>query len=105
MIRDIVNEGTTSYLSVTFKDKDGAAQAPASARYRIDCLTTGTAILAWTALVVGSTIEITITPVQNAIQTATNPIERKLVTVEGTYTSTDKVVDEYEYQVKNMNKG
>ena len=36
-----VNEKSTAYLTVTFRDKAGAAQAPASAKYRIDDVTTG----------------------------------------------------------------
>ena len=36
-----VNEKSTAYLAVTFRDKAGTAQAPVTASYRIDDVTTG----------------------------------------------------------------
>ena len=39
-----VNERSTAYLTVTFKDKDRAAQQPTAASYRIDDVATGTEI-------------------------------------------------------------
>jgi hypothetical protein len=99
-----VNEGTTSYLTVSFLDKSGAAAAPASARCRIDCLTSGQVIRAWTALTPGTSIEITITAAENALNNDASEYETRLVTTEGTYSSTEKVTDEYQYRLINLTK-
>lgn len=97
-----VNEKTTSYLTVTFKDKAGAQVAPASATYRIDCLTTGTAIKVETALAPAAQIEITITPTENRIVVAANARESRRVTVVGVYGAADQVTAHYDYDVENL---
>lgn len=98
----VVNERTTAYLTVAFFDKTGAAAVPASATYRIDCLTTGTVILDDTALTPAASIEITITPTQNRIITAANAQETRRVTVKATYAGSEQDNREYDYQVKNL---
>lgn len=98
---DIVNEGTTCYLSVAFKDKDGAAAAPSSVSYRIDCLTTGTAVLGDTSATAAATTAITITAAQNAILGG-RPLERRRVTVTGTYAGSEAVREQFDYQVRNL---
>lgn len=97
-----VNERTTSYLTVTFKDKAGTAVAPSSATYRIDCATTGQAVKPVTALGAGAAVEITITPAENAIVNAENVLEIKRVTVVGVYGPTDEVTADYDYLVRNL---
>lgn len=97
-----VNEGTTAYLTVTFKDKAGVNAAPASATYRIDCLTTGAAIKATTPLPVGASVEITLTKTDNRIVTAANVREQRRVTVVGAYGADDQVQHEYDYDVLNL---
>lgn len=97
-----VNEGTTAYLTVTFKDKAGVNAAPASATYRLDCLTTGTAIKPPTALPAGASVEVTLTKTDNRIVTAANVRERRRVTVVGTYGADDQVQQEYDYDVLNL---
>jgi hypothetical protein len=97
-----VNEQTTAYLTITFKDKDGANAAPNSATYRIDCKTTGKAIRATTALPGGATPEIVLTSDENKIQNLNNSSEIKRVTIIGVYGVDDKVTDEFEYEVLNL---
>ena len=97
-----VPEKTTAYLTVSFLDKAGAPAIPASVTYRIDCLTTNTAILADTALTPAASIEITLTPAQNAIINQANALEAKRVTVKATYGASDALNDEYDYLVKNL---
>jgi len=104
MIRQSVNEGSTAYLEVDFLDKDDAAATPSAVTYRIDCLTTGAAVRASTSLTAGSSIEITMTPADNAIQDQANDYERRLVTVEATYGASDSVNSEHEYVVRNLRK-
>jgi len=98
----IVPEQTTAYLTVTFLDKNGAAAAPTSVTYRIDCLRSGTVVLADTPLTPAASIEIVITPAQNAIQQAANSNEHKRVTVKATYGAADAVNDQYDYLVRNL---
>jgi hypothetical protein len=98
---DTVNEGTTAYLSVQFLDKAGSAAAPSSVSYRIDCLTTGTAVLAPTSATPGSTVELTITATQNAILGG-RPFERRRVTVEAGYGAGDGVKSQFDYLVRNL---
>lgn len=96
-----VNEGTSLVLGVAFTDMSGASAAPSAATYRIDCITTGTAILGATALTPAAAVDIHITGAQNAIITTGNAYETKRVTVEwtaGAYSGTD----EYIYAVKNL---
>ena len=96
-----VTEKSTGYLTVTFKDKAGAQQAPASASYRIDCLTTGTAIKAETALIAAGSVDITITPTDNRIIAAANVRESRRVTVSAIYGAADEVHDQFDYDVEN----
>ncbi len=100
-----VNEGSTCYLDVSFKDKDGVLAAPTSISYRIDCLTTGAEIKEATVFSPpASSIEIEIDKTENAIQDQSNNSERRLVTVTGSYGAEDDIVEEFEYDVMNMTK-
>lgn len=98
----VVNEGSTSYLSVSFKDKAGALAAPASLTYSLHCLTTGAALRNDVALSPASQVEITLTPADNAILNPGNQYETRLVTVKAGYGAADALQEEYEYQVKNL---
>ena len=100
-----VNEKTSAYLTVAFLDKAGVAAIPASVTYRIDCLTTGTAILADTSLTPASSIEIAITPAQNAILSDGNASETKRITVKASYGVSDGVNAQYDYTVTNLSPG
>lgn len=97
-----VNEGSGAFLTVTFKDKAGAQAAPTSARYRIDCVTTGEEVADWTAMTAAAQVELAITSAQNAMRSEANANELRRVTVEGTYGAGDKVTGEYEYNVANL---
>ena len=100
---DYVKEGTTYYVEATFKDKGGSPVAPASARYRIDCLTNGQQVLDWTDIGAPQAVhELTIKPSQNLIINAASRGERRLVTVECFYGADDGVKNQVEYTVLNM---
>ncbi len=99
---DQVKEGTTAYLTVTFKDKDGAPQTPSSADYRIDNLTTKKVVLASTNIPApGNPQEIVITSTQNKLHKQKNSKERFRVTVVGNYGAGDAAVDFFDYEVIN----
>lgn len=103
MWRETVKEQSTAYVTATFKDKAGASAAPTSARYRIDCVTTGTMVRDWTTIASPAAAqEITLTPSDTAIQTSSNATETKRITVEATYGAGDQVVDEYDVLVANL---
>lgn len=98
-----VNERSTAYLSVTPKDKTGAAQVPTALTWRVDDVFTGAEILADTAVVgPGSTVELTLKPDYNRILSAANAIERRRVTVTAVYGVDDQVCSEYVYEVVNL---
>lgn len=101
---DQINEGTSAWLTVTFKDKAGANAAPSSATYQVDCLTTGTAVRAATAMSAGASVEIALTESDTAIQNAGNATERRRVTVIGSYGAGDKVKAQYDFIVKNLSE-
>lgn len=97
-----VNEKSTAYLTITFRDKAGAAQAPASARYSIHDVGSGEEIRGETEIATpGSTVEITLTPEDNRLLRAGSS-ERRRVTVTAEYGSEDAVKAEYAYRVVNL---
>ncbi len=99
----IVNEKTTIWVTVAFQDRTGVATTPSSATYRIDCLTSGAAILASTAVSgLSSSTEIEVTSAQNAIQVSANPEEFRRMTVTANYGTGDVMVEEFDWIVKNL---
>ena len=100
-----VNEGSSAWLTVLFKDKSGALAAPTSVVYRVDCVTTRTSVRPATPITSGlaGSMEITLAPEDTAIRNAANPTEIKRVTVVAQYGGpTDQVTDEVDYAVKNL---
>lgn len=98
-----VNERSTAYLSVGFLDKTGAPQQPSSITYRIDDEATRTAIRDVTAVgAPAATIELTLTPADNAILSPSLAVERHVVTVIGIYGADDQVTAQYVYEVVNL---
>lgn len=79
--RPIQNEKSSFVATAYFRDGN-ASSTPSSARYRIDCLTTGKEIEDWTSLSPASSIDITVTSTDNAIQSDINDVERKQIIVE-----------------------
>lgn len=78
-----VQEKSSFTATVYFRNGD-ASTTPTTARYRIDCSTTGEAIRAWTDLTPATSIAISITPDDNKIVSQRE--ERRQITVE---TNTD----------------
>lgn len=99
---ETVNEQSTAYLTVTFKDKAGAAVSPASASYRIDDVQSGTAVRADTALTPAAQVEITLSPTDNTLVDPTKRQEIRRLTVTGVYGASDKVSAKYDYQLANL---
>lgn len=96
------NEQTSGQVTITFRDAAGALAAPASATYRIDCLTTGSVVRASTALGAGSSVTINLTSTDTAIVQTANQYEIKSITVVGIYGAGDQVTQDVQYAVKNL---
>ena len=98
-----VNEKSTAYLSVTFRNKAGAAQAPATARFRIDDVATGQPVRSDTDISApDSTVELTLTVTDNTLKNPIAAAEQRRVTVTAEYGGDDAVRSEYIYEVVNL---
>jgi len=99
-----VNERSASVWSFSFLDPTGALATPTSVTYRIDCLTSGAAILALTGVASpASSIDVPVSSDLNAIQNQGNAIERRRVTVNAVYNAGDEVHEQFDYEVVNLN--
>lgn len=103
---DTINEKTTYFVTVTFKDEDGTLVTPTAAYYSLYCETTQTEILAETAFPsLSAAVKITVTSTQNTIQKSSNASETKLMTVRFTYNAgTNQGTSEYRWEVKNLKR-
>lgn len=101
---DVVNERTTAYLTVSFKDKTGALVAPSTVTYNVFCMTNNQELRADTPLGAASSIEITLNASDNAIVNQANGRERRRVTVKSTYGIGDELNDQFEYYVQNLER-
>ena len=97
-----VNEKSTAWLKLTFRDKAGAAQAPASATYRIHDVGSGVLVREATLLDLSSEVEIELTDGDNTLRNAAAPYEKRRVTVEAQYGAGDSVTGEFVYLVLNL---
>ncbi len=102
---EIVNEKSTSVVTLTFRDESGALVTPSGGTYRIDDAALGTEIKADTPFTpVDSSHDITITSTENRILDATRNVEERIVTVSFTYGAGKNGNSEYRYSVKNLTK-
>jgi hypothetical protein len=98
-----VNEKSTAYLTATFKDKAGVAQAPALAHYRIDDVESGQTVRGETEITApGAVVELVLTVVDNTLVNQAAKHELRRVTVVGEYGAGDAVTAEYIYDVVNL---
>lgn len=102
MIAMQVNEGTTAYLSATFKDKAGNTEMPATVVYRIDDISSVTEIRGVTTIAAANVVEITLSPVDNRILNSAQNYEARRVTVVASYGANDQVTAEYIYRVVSL---
>ena len=80
----------------------GAASASTTAKYRVDCLTTGKELTDWTTLTPAVSISIPITSTHNAIQWASNRFEKKQLIVASDPDATDQTRDRVVWKVENI---
>jgi len=96
-----INEGSSATMVVAFLDADGVAAVPTSVRYRVDCLTTGAEVTAWTSITAASSVSVPLLPTENVMQSESNASETRRVTVEASYSATDKIVGYDEFTLAN----
>lgn len=97
-------ERSTVIVTVNFIDEDDNPVTPTAATYRIDDKASRTTILAATAIGgLSTSVDLEITPEQNAIIRSRLPFEIRTVTVEWDYDSgTKHGTAQYEYKLINL---
>ena len=100
-IKNTINEGSSAFLTVTFKDQTGAGVTPTSAAYRLD--NSGVQVRAWEAFTPASSSHIIeITGAENAILNPELATETMAVTVRWTYGTGSTGSEAFEYVIKNL---
>ena len=98
----VVQEGSAFAAIAYFRDTAGAAGASATAKYRVDCLTTGKELTDWTTLTPAVSISIALTATHNAIQSQGNRFERKQLIVASDPDAADQTRDQATWKVENL---
>lgn len=92
----------SGFVAVSYFRNSATGEAPTTARYRIDCLTTGREVLGWTTLTPATSINISITGTDNAIIDASSITERKQITVEADAGLSTQSRNTAYYEVENI---
>lgn len=72
-----IDEASALFMTLTFTDENDLPIVPATVKWRLDDLTNGVEVKAWTALTPASTITFTISALDNAIAVQTNVLENR----------------------------
>jgi hypothetical protein len=96
-----VQEGS-SFDSIAYFRSAGAASASTTAKYRVDCLTTGKELTDWTSLTPAVSISIALTATHNAIQQQGNKTERKQLIVASDPDTATQTRDKVIWKVINI---
>lgn len=103
--RPSVKEGSAFTATAYFRDRaTGAASAPTTIHYRIDNLSTGTALAALTSVGAAASASISITATHNAIQDDTNDYEVIQLTVVGDSGFSTQVRETAVWRVENIQR-
>lgn len=98
-----INEKSTGYLTVTFRDKTGTAEQPSSATYSIADVDSGTEVRGSTALSPSAgVVTITLNKGDNTLVDGTKQKERRRVVVSAVYGNNDELHHAYLYDVINV---
>lgn len=92
----------SSFVSTVYFRDGNTATTPSAVKYRIDCLTTGENLKAWTSLTPGASINITVTASENAIQAQSNNKEKKQITVAAEPDTDGETRDYVTWKTKNI---
>jgi len=96
-----IKEGSSFNATASFRS-GAAASAPSTAKYRVDCITTGKVLQDWTSLTVAASVTIAMTATFNAIQNQNNRSEIKQLTVETEEDTTTQTRESRTYVVENI---
>lgn len=99
---ETVNERSTAFLTVTFRDKAGALAAPDSVTWEAHDKASGTELQVATALTPASSIEVIIPASVNRMIDAASASEIRVITIKALYGADDGINSVYEYQVQNL---
>ena len=101
--KDHIREASQHVVDVKFKQRsDATLVVPTNVSYRIDCLTTGVAILDWTSVSADDEVSITITPTQNALRDQCNARETRQLTVAADYGLSGQFLDSVSFELENV---
>ena len=92
----------SSFSATAYFRSGGSASASTTAKYRVDCKTTGKTLTDWTSLTPGVSISIPITATHNAIQGQSNRIEKKQLIVASDPDATDQTRAVRTWNIKNL---
>jgi hypothetical protein len=92
----------SSFNAIAYFRLAGTASASTTAKYRVDCLTTGKELTDWTTLTPAVSISIALTATHNAIQRQTNTWERKQLIVASDPDAADQTRDKVTWKVTNL---
>ncbi len=98
----IYNEGDSFSIRVKLFDEDGAAVVPDTARYKIEDLTSGRNIRAYTDLAVAAEMDVSITSSDNVILSERSRLERRQLVIQTNHGEDDQRVGTYEWDVRNL---
>ena len=96
----VINERVSFTATAYFRDGD-SEQASTTAKYRIDCLTTGTTVVDWTSLTPAASIAISVKSADNRI-IGGNKTEKKQITVSSDPGETTETRSVKTWKVKNI---
>ena len=97
-----VLERSSFTTSAEFRDSAHADDAPTTAHYRIDDLTTGQNILDWTALTPAASISITVKSSENRMLSSAHVTERRQITVAADKGTDGETRDTAIWEVENI---
>jgi hypothetical protein len=98
----IKNEEDSFNLYAKSYDEDDEPSTPTTARYKIECLTSGRNIRAWTTLTPAQSMLIAVEPDDNAIVYNANRLERRQLTVQTDFDTVTQKVKTIEWDVRNL---
>jgi len=99
---DAVNEKSTSYLQVDFKDANGSPSAPSQVDYIVSDEVSGTVIRSNGSVAAGVSVVIVLDESDNTILNNEGKHEIRIVTVLATYGVADKLNQAFRYELINL---
>ena len=101
--RTRVRESAAFPLTAYFRTRaTSAASIPTTVDYKVSCLNTGNTLTDWTTLTPAANVSITITAVDNAIQSASNTHETRQIIVRADKGLASQAIGSASWKVENL---